>query len=203
MQAALRPVLFLPLALPFTAAATEPTETEPLVVEYSGSIFEVSEAPPEYIVGHSISGRLLIDRSVSHPDLDPTPSAAFYRSDDENFVGDFWGRHGDGFDVVSITDEGSVFGISKPMDFLTIEDWFVTENASLDGAQIFGLHARLHDFLSGPSLDLNLDLTAADVDEPHEGLFGLITFSNMGPIPFVSFVLDRLTVKPKSCVAPR
>jgi hypothetical protein len=41
-----------------------------------------------------------------------------------------------------------------------------------------------------------------DVDEPHESLTGGFRFSNLGPFPFVSFVLDRLTVKPGRCFAP-
>jgi hypothetical protein len=205
MQAAARSVLLLPLllALPVTAAATERVGAgaDLVVVEYEGTITEVFEAPAQYVAGDRIKGRLLIDRQLAQLRLD-SPGSATYVSDDPEFVTGFWRRGGDGFDRVFVGDQLSIQGIDKPIDVFSAEDWLVSQNASLDSASVFGLDVWLYDFLEGTSLDQSFELTSADVDEPHEHLNGGFRFSNIGPFAFVSFVLDRLTVKPGRCFAP-
>ena len=198
MQAAARPLLLLPLLLtvPFCASGADL-----ITLEYEGTITEVLDAPPQYVVGDRIAGRLLIDRQLARARVD-SPGAVTYESDNPDFVRGFWRPGGDGFDRVFFGDERSITGIDKTIDVFSAEDWLVSQNGSLDGASVFGLHARLHDFLEGTSLDQGFELTSADVDEPHEGLAGGFRFSNLGPFPFVSFVLDRLTVKPGVCAAP-
>jgi hypothetical protein len=206
MQAAARSVFLLPLllALPFTAAGVERVSGGPdlVVVDYEGTISEVFEAPPQYVVGDRIKGRLLIDRQLAQRRSDSNPNQAAYTSFDPTFVSGFWPSRGDGFDRVDLSDEQSIQGIERPIDGFSVEDWSVSEGGSLDGARVFSLNARLYDFLDGTSLDQSFELTSADVDEPNETLTGGFRYSNLGPFAFVSFVLDTLTVKPGRCLAP-
>ena len=124
------------LAMPFTSAAG----TDPLVVEYEGTIREVSEAPPEFVVGNRIAGRLLIDQLlVDRTDL--TLSSATYESTSPAFVSGFWRSAGDGFDEVSISKDIAREGDSGLIDFFSAEDFFVVQNGSLDGAQVFSINA--------------------------------------------------------------
>lgn len=205
-----RPALLLPLCLTLpvaTAAADSPVvEPDPLVVEYEGRITEVSEdpaAPAEYVVGNSISGRLFIDRSVPRRAIDFGVDEVSYRSDAHpSFVSGFWPSVGDGFDRVSMANDIERPGIQGLLDRFSVEDWLVGRNASLDSAQVFHVEATLHDFLDNVSLDQSFELTSADVDEPHESLTGGFRDSNLGPFAFVRFAIDRLTVKPKHCLAP-
>ena len=205
MQAA-RSVLLLPLflALPFTAAGVERVSggADLVVVDYEGTISEVFEAPPQYVVGDRIKGRLSIDRQLAQRRSDSSPNQAAYTSFNPAFVSGFWPSSGDGFDRVGLSDEQSIPGIERPIDGFSVEDWSVSEGGSLDGARVFSLGARLYDFLDGTSLDQSFELTSADVDEPNETLSGGFRFSNLGPFAFVSFVLDKLTVKPGRCSAP-
>jgi len=196
MQA--RPGLALPLvlSLPFAADAV------PLVIDYEGTISEVSDAPSEYIVGDRIAGRLLIDPSVSWYIPEPAPDRANYYSDDPDFVRGFWRPGGDGFDRVSIANEIMRTGADRPVDIFSVQDIYVTQGGSGDGAQRFNLNATLHDFLDHVSLDQSFEVTAADFDHPHENLSGRIAWSSLGPFPFVDFLIDRLTVKPGRCSAP-
>jgi hypothetical protein len=206
MQAAARLVFLLPvlLALPFTAAGVERVSggADLVVVDYEGTISEVFEAPPQYVVGDRIKGRLLIDRQLAQLRSDSSPNQAAYTSGSPDFVTGFWRRGGDGFDEVSLGKDVSVEGADKPFDYFSVEDWIVIPNASLDSASVFTVSARLHDFLGGTSLDQSFELTSADVDEPNEDLRGGFRFSSIGPFAFVSFVLDKLTVKPGHCLAP-
>ena len=196
MQATARPVLLLPLLLAWSFGAG----ADLVSLEYEGTITEVMDAPPKYVVGDRIAGRLLIDTQLARPR--GSGGSVTYESDDPDFVRGFWQAGGDGFDRVFVGDELSRQGTDRPIDIFSVEDWLVSPNASLDGASVFGLQATLHDFLEGTSLDQGFELTSADVDEPHERLVGGFRFSNIGPFPFVSFVLDRLTVTPGVCVAP-
>src|SRR6185436_9116896 len=147
---------------------------------------EVFEAPPQYVVGDRIKGRLFVDRRLAQPRSDSSPNRVTYISFDPAFVGDFWPSSGDGFDRVDVSDEQSIPGIERP----------------IDGSRVFTLSARLYDFLDGTGLDQSFELTSADVDEPNEDLSGGFRYGNLGPFAFVSFVLDRLTVKPGHCSAP-
>jgi len=206
MQAAARSAFLLPLllALPFTAVGVERTGSgaDLVAVEYEGTITEVFEAPAQYVVGDRIKGRLLVDRRLAQLRSDSSPNQATYTSSSPDFVTGFWRRGGDGFDRVSLGKNLSVVGADKPFDSFSVEDWLVIPNASLDSASVFGVSARLHDFLDGTSLDQSFELTSADVDEPNEDLSGGFRFSSIGPFAFVSFVLDKLTVKPGRCLAP-
>jgi hypothetical protein len=199
MRAA-RPVFLLVslvVGLPFTSAA----DTDPLVVEYEGTILEVSEAPPEFVVGNRISGRLLIDRLLADG-TDLTLNHATYRSSNPAFVSGFWPSAGDGFDEVSIAKDVSRQGDSGLIDLFSAEDFFVVQNGSLDGARVFSIDAGVRGFLDDVSLEQDFELTAADADEPEEFLSGRIRWSSLGPFPFVSFLIDRLKVKPGRCSAP-
>jgi len=206
MQASARSLLLLPLllVLPFTAAGVERARAgaDLVAVEYEGTITEVFEAPPQYVVGDRIKGRLFVDRRLAQPRSDSSPNRVTYISFDPAFVGDFWPSSGDGFDRVDVSDEQSIPGIERPIDGFSVEDWSVSEGGSLDGARVFTLSARLYDFLDGTGLDQSFELTSADVDEPNEDLSGGFRYGNLGPFAFVSFVLDRLTVKPGHCSAP-
>lgn len=195
MQATARPILLLPLLLAWSFGAG----ADLVSLEYEGTITEVMDAPPKYVVGDRIAGRLLIDTQLARPR--GSGGSVTYESDNPDFVRGFWRAGGDGFDRVFVGDELSRQGIDKPIDVFSVEDWLVSPNGSLDGASVFGLHATVHDFLEGTSLDQGFELTLADVDEPHESLFGDFRFSNIGPLA-VSFVVDRLTVKPRICAAP-
>jgi hypothetical protein len=209
-----RPALLLPvlLGLPIMAAHADgfvadplppdyPIPANSLVIDYKGTIFDVSEAP-EYAVGDSIAGRLLVDLSIPF-DYDPGSSnSRTYSSSNPDFVKGFWIGGGDGFDELFIGNELARTGDDKLVDIFGVEDLWVSRNGSLDGARRFNLNATLYDFLDGVGLDQSFEVTSADVDEPHEGLSGRIMFSSLGPFPFVDFVLDRLSVKPGRCFAP-
>ena len=137
MQAAARSAFLLPLllALPFTAVGVERTGSgaDLVAVEYEGTITEVFEAPPQYVVGDRIKGRLFVDRRLAQPRSDSSPNRVTYISFDPAFVGDFWPSSGDGFDRVDVSDEQSIPGIERPIDGFSVEDWSVSEGGSLDG----------------------------------------------------------------------
>jgi hypothetical protein len=197
MQAA-RGVLLIPLlvSLPFTAHAV-PIPGTAILVEYEGKITTVNEAP-EYRVGDSISGRLFIDPGAGVYSTVGLNEAT-YESDSIEFVTGFWPMFGDGFDRVFIGNEVSRAGSARPIDVFTVEDWLVSTNGSLDGAQVFTLNAQLHGLLGSNKLNQSFEVTSADVDEPGEGLAGGFRFSSIGPFAFVSFLIDRLNVKPNVC----
>jgi hypothetical protein len=202
MQAA-RPALLLPLLLtsPFTSHAV-PIPGTAILVEYEGTISEVSEAPPEYVVGDRIAGRLYIDRRFGHFGTIGLDEAS-YGSNSPAFVRGFWPSTGDGFDNVFIANEISRPGAATPIDVFSVEDFFVVPNGSLDGAKVLNLNATLRDLTDSVKLDYqSFEVTSAEVDEPDESLSGGIRFSSLGPFPFVKFVVDRLNVKPNHCVAP-
>jgi hypothetical protein len=200
MQAAARPVLLLPLvllAVPFGAAAG----SEDLIsVEYAGTITEVLDAPTQYHVGERISGRLSIDPRMSWPRTE-TPGQTTYVATDPAFVSGFWNSSGDAFDRVFVGNEVLRTGTHKPVDIFSVEDVFVVQGGSLDGARTFSVDAALFDFLGSDSLDQSFELTSADVDEPEESLSGGFRFSNLGPFAFVNFVVDHLKVTPGRCSA--
>lgn len=195
MQTA-RPVLFLLFALPFTTAYAVP-----LIVDYEGTISEVSDAPPEYVVGNRIAGRLLIDPSVPWYISDPSPNGASYFSDDPSFVSGFWPSSGDGFDRVFVGDEIVRDGGNGPIDVFGVADWLVGTNASQDGGRQFSISAYVHGFLTSTTLDQSFELTSADIDESDEGLIGGINFRIDLP-SFVRFGIERLSVRPGRCSAP-
>jgi len=197
MQA--RPVLLLPLllTLPFAAYAV-PIPGTAILVEYEGRVTEVSEAP-NYAVGDSISGRLFIDQGLGSFGT-IGPNEATYGSDNTEFVTGFWPIFGDGFDRVFIGNEVSRPSSTRPIDVFTVEDWFVLTNASLDSAQVFTVNAQVHGLTGSNKLtQQSFEVTSADVDEPGEGLSGGFRFSSIGPFAFVSFIIDRLNVKPNVC----
>jgi len=205
MQAAQSAFLLpLLLVLPLTAAGVERVGrgADLVVVDYEGTISDVFEAPPQYVVGDRIKGRLFIDRQLGQSRSDGGPNQVAYASFNPAFVSGFWPSSGDGFDGVDLSDEQSIPGIERPIDGFSVEDWSVPQGGSLDGARVFSLNARLYDFLEGTGLDQSFELTSADVDEPNETLSGGFRYSNLGPFAFVSFVLDKLTVKPGRCLAP-
>jgi hypothetical protein len=211
MQA--RPVFALPFLLlpPFAVLADGfvaeplpadyPIPANSLVIDYEGTIFEVSEAP-EYAVGESLAGRLIVDLSVRHDFYSGSGNSRTYTSSDPAFVRGFWIGGGDGFDEVFVGDEIARTADERPVDLFSVEDLWVSRNGSLDGARRFNLNATLYDFIDGVSLDQHFEVTSADVDEPNERLRGRIMFSSLGPFPFVDFILDRLSVKPGRCFAP-
>lgn len=175
----------------------------PIVVEYEGQISETRDAPPEYVVGDRISGRLLIDPSADVYVLDATASRATYRSDlSPSFVSGFWPSTGDGFDEVFMGNEILRQGDTGPIDIFSVEDWLVTPNGPLDTARVFSLDALVRGFLDDVSLEQRFELTSADIDDPNERLSGQFRWSNLGPFPFVSFIVDKLKVTPGRCVAP-
>jgi hypothetical protein len=195
MQAA-RPALLLPfllLASPFSVYAV------PLIIDYEGTVAEVSDAPAGYVVGSRIAGRLLIDPLVPWYIPEPASNQASYHSDDPDFVRGFWMPGGDGFDRVFIGNEIVRMGTDRAVDIFAVQDVYVVEGGSGDGARTFSLNATLHDFLDQVSLEQSFEVTSADADDPHENLSGRISWSNLGPFPFVDFIIDRLTVKPNVC----
>jgi hypothetical protein len=210
MQTA-RPTILLPvlLTLPFTAyadglidplPADEPIPENSLVIDYEGTIFEVSDAPPEYAVGDRIAGRLLVDLSVPvHSRSSPTSRT--YESISTDFVRGFWISGGDGEDSVSIANEQVRLGDDRPVDTFSVRDEYIVTNGSGDGAMTFSLHATLYDFLDSLDIHQSFEVSSADADQPQESAFGLIRFSNMGAF-FVKFALDRFSVKPGRCFAP-
>ncbi len=205
MQAARPTFLALTLALPFTAWAVPFDDL--LVLEYEGTISAISDevpppSPQQYVVGNPISGRLLIDRGLVTPGSDPTPTHALYRSGNPAFVSGFWSSTGDGFDQVSLSKGVVRDGDRGPIDTFSAEDFYVVQNGSLDGARVFGIRAGVRGFLDDVSLDQSFELTAADADEPAEYLGGSIRWSSIHPFALVTFVVDRLKVKPGRCFAP-
>jgi hypothetical protein len=205
MQAARFVPLLLLLALPFTAYAG-PIPADSLVLDYEGTILAVSEEspPPDgYAVGDSLAGRLLINRGVLYFS-NVVGNGATYESADPEFVSGFWPALSnlDGFDQVFIANELMRTGDTRPIDIFSVEDLFVTRNGSLDGAETLSIGAAVRGFLDNVSLDQSFELTQADVDEPEESLGGMIRWSNLGPFPFVSFLIDKLSVKPGRCFAP-
>jgi hypothetical protein len=181
--------------------ADHPIPANSLVIDYEGTIFEVSDAP-EYDVGDTLAGRLIVDLSVRHDYYPASGNGRTYTSGDPAFVRGFWIAGGDGFDEVFVGDEIARTPDERPVDLFSVEDLWVARNGSLDGARRFNLHATLYDFIDGVSLDQHFEVSSADVDEPNELLRGRIMFSSLGPFPFVDFVLDRLSVKPGRCFAP-
>jgi hypothetical protein len=204
-----RPTVLLPilLTLPFTAyadgsplPADEPIPENTLVVDYEGTIFEVSDAPPEYAVGDRIAGRLLVDLSVPVHSRS-APSSRTYESISTNFVRGFWMPGRDGEDSVTIANEQVRQGDDRAVDTFSVRDQFIITNGSGDGAMTFSLHATLCDFLDSLDIHQSFEVSSADADEPQESAFGLIRFSNMGAF-FAKFALDRFSVKPGRCFAP-
>jgi hypothetical protein len=194
-----RPVLLVPLllTLPFTIHAV-PIPGTAILVEYEGRITQVSEAP-DYAVGDAIAGRLFIDPGVGTFGTIGADEAT-YGSDNTQFVTGFWPTFGDGFDRVFIGNEVSRPGSTRPIDVFTVEDWFVATNGSLDGARVFTVNAQVHGMTGSNKLtQQSFEVTSADVDEPGESLSGGFRFSSLGPFAFVSFVIDRLNVKPNVC----
>ncbi len=207
-----RPTVLLPvlLTLPFTAyadglvdplPADEPVPENSLVIDYEGTIFEVSDAPPEYAVGDRIAGRLLVDLSVPvHSRSSPT--SRIYESISTDFVRGFWISGGDGEDSVFIANEQVRQGDDRPVDTFSVEDEFITTGGSGDGAMTFGLHAvRYDDFLYNLDIHQSFESSSAAAHEPQEDAGGFIRFSNLGAF-FAKFTLDRFSVKPGRCVAP-
>ena len=194
MQAAARPALLLPLVL-FAAPAAAGGDDDLISVEYAGTITEVLDAPAQYHVGDRNSGRLLIDPQLSRTRTE-TPGQTTYVATDPAFVSGFWNSSGDAFDRVFVGNEVARAGTDKAVDIFSVEDWFVVQNGSLDGARVFNVGATLFDFLDSDRLDQSFELTSADVDEPNESLSGGFRFSNLGPFAFVNFVVDHLKVTP-------
>jgi hypothetical protein len=212
MQAArLTLLLSVVLTLPLTAYADGfvdplpadfPIPASSLVVDYEGTVFEVSEGPPGYAVGDRIAGRLLVDLSAV-VGSDRGPNARHYSSTDPSeFVTGFWIRGGDGEDGVSIANDLLREGDDRPVDRFSVSDEYIITNGSGDGAMTFGLNATLYDFLGNLDIDQSFEVSSLDADQPHEDVSGFIRFSNLGPFPLVKFALDRFSVKPGRCFAP-
>jgi hypothetical protein len=194
-----RPILLVPLllTLPFAAYAV-PIPGTAILVEYEGRVTDV-RAAPDYAVGDPISGRLFIDQGLGSFGT-IGPNEATYGSDHTEFVTGFWPTFGDGFDRVFIGNEVSRPGSTRPIDVFIVEDWFVSRHATLDGAQVFAVNAQLHGLTGSNKLtQQSFEVTSADVDEPGESLSGDLRFSNIGPFGLVSFIIDRLNVKPNVC----
>ena len=211
MQTARPTLLLILLTVPFTAyadgfvadplPADYPIPANSLVIDYEGTIFEVSEAP-EYTVGDSIAGRLLVDLSAV-VGADSGPNTRRYSSiDASEFVTGFWIRGGDGEDGVSVANELLREGDDRPVDRFSVSDEYIITNGSGDSAMTFGLNATLYDFLGNLDIDQSFEVSSLDADQPHEDVSGFIRFSNFGPFPLVKFALDRFSVKPGRCFAP-
>ena len=216
MQTA-RPTLLISVlvTLPFTAyadgfidplPADYPIPANSLVVDYEGTVFEVSDGVADYAdyaVGDGIAGRLIVDLS-SGVDSRSGPNRRSYGSsiDPSGFVRGFWIPGGDGEDGVFIANDLLREGDDGPVDIFSVSDEYIVTNGSGDGAMVFSLNATLYDFLDNVDIDQSFEVTSADADQPHEDFSGSIRFSSIGPIPLVKFALDRLSIKPGRCFAP-
>lgn len=199
MQAT-RPALLLSLALavPLTTAAQTPSFR---AVGYEGTILEVSDAPPGYAVGDRIAGQLLINQHHQSGGM-IGPYEATYDARSPAFVSGFWPSSGEAFDRVFIASDVSSEGGEDLIDIVDISDWLVAPGASQESGQQFSLSLKLHGFIRSNKLErLFFDVTSAEVDEPDEELSGIINF-RIGMPSFVRFAIDRLVVRPGSCVAP-
>src|SRR5262245_40156599 len=156
MNAAARPVFILTflLAPPFTAtyAGPIPSPNTSIVIDFEGTISEVSDPPPgsSFAVGDSIAGRLIADRTLAGGEIGL--NEATYRASSPAFVSGFWPSSGDPFDRVFIGNEVTREGFSRPMDIFGVDDWLVGEGASQDSGKQFFLSATLHGFLRNNKL---------------------------------------------------
>jgi hypothetical protein len=185
--------------------ADYPIPASSLVIDYEGTVFEVSDGVADYAdyaVGDGIAGRLVVDLSAG-VDSRSAPNRRSYlsSSDPSGFVRGFWIPGGDGEDGVFIANDLLREGDDRPVDIFSVSDEYIVTGGSGDGAMVFSLNATLYDFLDSVDIDQSFEVTAADFDQPQEDLSGFIRFSSIGPFPLVKFALERLTVKPGRCFA--
>jgi hypothetical protein len=200
---AARPVLLLTLLTsPFATAYAvdyENPDAIPLVVQYEGTVFETSGAPPGYAVGDRLTGRLLIDPRIEYFESG-NANQATYRALSPYFVTGFWPIERDGNDYVFMANE--LADGTAPIDVFGVRDWSIPEETFPVGPpKTFSITATLRGLLSNVSLEQSFEVSSADVDEADESLLGRINFGD-ALSSFLQFTVDRLSVRPGRCHAP-